>query len=446
MANLIQPRVRVTWGDINLSKYNGPDLGFPQDEPVVYDIQADLTTENEGPGASMKWNPTGPAMAVYQYMLENYMDRAIIVEFFFSGGKKMPLTYMWSGQSINYGNDMSITVKMVTELAGKINGNIRSTAQAYDEKTGADPFTVLNKATKQYGVTEDIYKYNAGTVTYWKKAKIQNMYGNDWTLGNNAAQIAKQMGDTATGININGTSIVFFPPFSYKKTEPNVVLIATTTFPDPVDVTKRYGFLLGPGIFDSLTREVEWKPPQQDNKNNPGTQALARRRDPVTGQFLPSNPSNQERNVRQTAVPTSSPLGTTNNRANLSIQNQYNPEGPTRSNAINDEKVAKLSLDTLMCPLLCGIKPHDILYVPNFKGDFIEDWIVNTVDYSQNNGQINVSIQATRVYGQGTPMNKPEADKFLAYAKQINLVGESATLQAWEDYAWRLPDTASAPL
>lgn len=443
MANLIQPRVRVTWGDINLSKYNGPDFGFPKDEPVVYDVESDLTSENEGPGATMKWNPTGPAMAVYQYMLENYMNRAIVIEFFFSGGKKMPLIYMWSGQSINYGNDMSITVKMISELAGKVNGNIRSTAQAYDEKKGADPFVVLNKATKQYGVEESIYKYNKGTVNYWKKAKLLNMYGNDWTLGNNAAQIAKQMGDTATGINIGETSIVFFPPFSYKKTEPNVVLIATTTFPDPIDVRERYGFLLGPSIFDSIKREVEWKPPQQDNKNNPGTQTFARKRDPVTGQFVSTKPSTPEVNVRATATPTSSPLGTTNNRANLAIQNKFNPEGPTRGNSINDEKVAKLSFETLMCPLLCGIKPHDILYVPNFKGDFIEDWIVNTVNYSQSNGKVTVAIEASRVYGQGTPMNKPEADKFLAYARQINLVGPNATLEAWDEYAWRLPGTAS---
>jgi hypothetical protein len=96
-------------------------------------------------------------------------------------------------------------------------------------------------------------------------------------------------------------------------------------------------------------------------------------------------------------------------------------------------------LDTLMCPLLVGIKPHDIIYVPNFSGEFIEDWIVQSVGYSQNNGQININIQATRVYGQGTPMNKNAAESFKTFAQQQGLTGPNATLEAWDRYAWGLP-------
>lgn len=444
-GTLIQPRVRVMWGDINLSKYDGPELGFPKDDPLVYDVRADLSSENEAPDAEMKWNPTGPAMAVYEYLVKNYMNRAIVIEFFFSQaqGKTMPLIYMWSGQSINYGNDMSITVKMVSELAGKVNANIRSTAQAYDEKKGADPLTVLNRSAKQYAVDSSIFKFNEGTLEYWKVARLANMYGNDWTLGNNASQVAKQTGDSATAINIGETSIVFFPPFSYPKTKANNVIIASTVEPKTPKVNERYGYILGPSIINSISRSSNWKPPQQDDSNSPGKQPKAR---DARGRFTSQNPpSTPQVNVGETAKKTSAPLGTANNRANLGIQNANNPEGPTRSNYLTDEKNSDLQLETVLCPLLLGIKPHDILYIPNYKGDFIEDWIVQSVSYSANNGQVNINVQASRTYGLGTPMNKSQADKFLDFAKSINLVGPTATLEAWDAYAWQLPGSALSP-
>jgi hypothetical protein len=92
-----------------------------------------------------------------------------------------------------------------------------------------------------------------------------------------------------------------------------------------------------------------------------------------------------------------------------------------------------------MCPLLVGVKPHDIIFVPSLTGKYIEDWIVQSVGYSQDDGQININIRATRIYGQGTPMNKKAADTFTAFAKNKKLVGPGATLEAWDSYAWSLP-------
>jgi hypothetical protein len=114
-----------------------------------------------------------------------------------------------------------------------------------------------------------------------------------------------------------------------------------------------------------------------------------------------------------------------------------------RQNALNDEKGSELSMDTLMCPLLVGIKPYDILYVPSLTGDFVEDWIVQSVGYSQNNGQVNVNIRATRVLGLGTPMNVKAAEEFTKFAKSQGLIGPGATLDAWDAYAWPLPGTSS---
>ena len=60
---LRQPRVRVLWGTTNLSSYDGKG-NFPAKTPLVYDVQVDLSAENEAPTASMKWDPTGPGFAI----------------------------------------------------------------------------------------------------------------------------------------------------------------------------------------------------------------------------------------------------------------------------------------------------------------------------------------------------------------------------------------------
>jgi hypothetical protein len=96
-------------------------------------------------------------------------------------------------------------------------------------------------------------------------------------------------------------------------------------------------------------------------------------------------------------------------------------------------------MDTLMCPILVGVKPHDILYVPSLTGKYIEDWIVQSVGYSQNNGQVNINLRATRELGLGKPMNEAAAKEFTDFAKSQGLVGPNATLEAWEKYAWDLP-------
>jgi hypothetical protein len=454
MANggfLRSPRVRVLWGNINLSSYDGT-LKFEKNYPLVYDVQVDLSAEGDGPTAEMKWDPTGPGFAVYEWFISQpeYMKTQITIEYFYPGGKKVVFVFVWSGQSISYGNNMSVTVKMISELAGLINANQRNTAQAYDEKTGASALTVYKKAQKQFGLEkfDKLVQFNEASLAYANKAKITSSYGSDWTFGNNIANIAKQTGDVAFATNVGQASVVIMPPFSFleKGGTPQTVLNgATAIVPGQLpDQTKRYGYLLGPSLFSSITRTSNWKPPQQDNSKTPANQPLAR--DAATGRFTTQAPATAaqvaQSNTSGAAARTSSPLGTTNNRASLGIQNKDNPLGQDRQNALNDEKSSELTMDTLMCPVLVGIKPHDIIYIPSLNGSFTEDWIVQSVGYSQDDGRVNINVRATRVLGLGTAMNEKAEKIFTAFAKSQNLIGPNATLDAWDSYAWSLPGEA----
>lgn len=435
------PRVRVLWGKINLSSYDG-DQNFPQKTPLVYDIQVNLNAENEAPTAEMKWDPTGPGFAVYEWFISKpeYMSTQITIEYFYPQGKKVTFVFVWAGQIINYGNDMTVTVKMVSELAGLVNGNIRSTAQAYDEKKGAKPQDMIKKLQKQFALEKfpKLVQYNKGTLDYWKKVKILDQYGNDWTFGNAVAALIKQTGDQAFPINISQASVIVMPPFSWNGGTQESVIEATVDSPSSIDPTVRYGYFLGPSVINSITRTSLWKAPQQSNENLPGKQAYATKPSNQTQQQQ-SPPTSPQTATANTGKPTSAPLGPAGQRASLSVQSVENPKGPDRQNALNQEKSSDLSFSTFMTPVLVGLKPHDILYVPSLSGNFIEDWIVQSVGYSQQNGSVEISVQATRVLGLGTPMNEKAAEEFKKSAIAQGLIGPNATLEAWDTYAWGLP-------
>ena len=456
MANLIIPRVRVLWGDVNLTSYTGgggaPEVFSTEGEkgaPIVYDISVNISAEGDGPTAEMKWDPTAKGFAAYEYFVQNpeFMKKQISVEFFYPKGKKIVFMFVWAGQTINYGNDMTVTVKMISELGGLINANLRNTAQAHDEDKGVKFLDAMKKNQKQFGLDEfpDLLKFSKSAEEYANKATTVSVYGSDVTFGSSTANIAKQMGAVTFGNNIEKANVIIFTPYSYKGSKEEVIDASTVqggTSPDP---SKRYGYILGPAIIDTLTRSAMWKPPQQDNNRTPASQPIVinpkDNKDKI--QKPTSNP--QEKSGTAASKPTSAPLGTANNRGSSNVQALSNPEAPDRQNALNQEKAAELQMSTFMCPLLVGVKPHDIVFVPSLSGKYIEDWIVQNVSYTQSNGNVTVNLDATRIIGTGTPMQETIGENFKKIAKDKKLIGPDASLESWEKYAWGLPSQAGTP-
>ena len=79
-GNLIQGRILVTWGDLNLSAYNGPGI-FPKGEPLIYDVEVQLQSQTNAPTGSFKWNPSGPAYAEYERLIgdEKQLQKIILM-------------------------------------------------------------------------------------------------------------------------------------------------------------------------------------------------------------------------------------------------------------------------------------------------------------------------------------------------------------------------------
>jgi hypothetical protein len=333
---------------------------------------------------------------------------------------------------------------MKTELDGQINGNIRNTAQAYDEKKGESYLNAINKTKEQYGITTDFVRYEPKAKKSMEAAKLQNAYGNDQTYAAAISNLAQQNGNTTFANNIGEPNLVIFAPFSWKPDENEILNGVTDIKPESnPKPDQRYGYIVGPSIIDSLVRETEWKPPQQSNQNNPSTQTKAR--DPKTGRYTKQKPATSaQAKVTDSAKATSSPVGTALARANPGVTNFDNPDGPTKQNALEDERTANMSFQSMLCPALVGIKPYDVVYIPSLTGDYIEDWIVESVSYDQNDGNVSVSVQANRTYGLGTPMDEKSAKKFTEFAKSQGLIGPNATLENWDKYAWTLALSATS--
>lgn len=435
-GNLIIPRCEVYWGKDNLNLYALPNIEEPQ--PLVYDVQVNLEDTGNAPTGSMKWNPTGPAMSVYEKFISSAekMAEQISVRFFYANGKSITFKFVWSGQSINYGVDMSIEVKMRSELDGIINANLRSYAQAYDKP--AEVISSVSRLEKQFGIQDlKLIKYTKQANQDLKKAKVENAYASDVVFTSALANMVKANGNIPFATNIDQAGVVIYTPYTWEK-EPEVINAVDVPPQQSPDPTKRYGYILGPSIIETITRSTEWQPPQQTNVNTPVKSTIPQSKEKEKTKTNTQSPQStpQKNTIESAKKKTSSPSGTSSGRSHPTMRLTNNEEGPKKQELLNTEKQAKLSASMLMTPVITGVKPHDILYIPSFTGEYIEDWIVNSVSYEQSDGLIKVSLQATRSYGLGNPMQEKPAETFKKFAKDKGLIGENSNLEAWQEYAW----------
>lgn len=435
-GNLIIPRCQIYWGKTNLSMYaEGAFADDPQ--PLAYDAQVQMQESQSNPSGSFFWNPTGPAWDVYQKFISDKekLNEQIVIRFFFANGKSIPFVFVWAGQQFSFGNDMNVQVTLKTELEGFTNANIRSIAQAYDKD--ATYLSAIDRAKKQYGLEEykKLIRLSKQAEKDLGKATLKTYYAKDTTFGSAVSNLAEQNGNTVFANNIGQANNTILTPFTWEaKQKDSKVEEAKETLQLP-DPTVRYGFLLGPGIVDVIQRTMEWVSPQATPEAASKTQTKANPKEPDKPSGSAQNPqSKPQEQAAATATATPSPLGTSLAAANPGVQNADNKDGPTKQNLKQKEGGSTLSAQMFLCPVLVGIKPGDIVYVPSLQtssdNSYIEDWIVTSVSYAQSDGSVTVSINATRPYGLGTLMNEEAGKYWREKARTLK------SLEDWGAYAW----------
>ena len=434
MASLIVPRVIVYWNGVDLTLYTGD--GF-ENEPMVYEVNVDLALTNSNPTASFKWNQSGAAFKVYEKFLNDNINDLIHIIFYYESGRSIDFEFVWGGHDINYGNNMDVSVKLRTQLDGLINADVRNVTQAPDKP--AAYLNAVDTLKKQYGLDQfkDLVRYTELTKNDMTKAKVQNYYRESGTFGSAVSNLVQQNGNLVFANNIKTANLTVISPFTWDAENNQPVYTPGPKDKDP-DPTKRYGYLLGPGIINEISRSAQWTPPQANNLNralkqpNPTGVMKNRFQNLNKNQTLYSDVSKKKGATRS---PSSAKL-------NPGVRNARNPDGPTKQMMLQQESQCKLQANVFMHPFIVGIKPSDILYVPSLSdgAKYIEDWIVDAVTYHQTDGGVQVSLSASRVFAKGGLMS-PGAEaggKFQMMAAKLNLPGK-AGLEAWRRYAWNLP-------
>ena len=448
-GNLIIPRVEVYWGETNLTSYNGSIKSFPQGEPVVYKVECRLPNESQNPDGTLMWAPTAAALEVYKDLTDNHINEQIVTTFGYLGKKTISFVWIWGGQRIVYGNSQEMQVNLLSELSGLINADTRSTANNADySMTMLD---AISKTEKFFQVDKfKLVKYSEKAAQDLKTTKIQNQYGRDQTFVGEINKLVRENGNYVFSTNIlpaGGTSgseptskLVIFTPFTYEGDKDSVLdgaTISPNTSPDP---TKRYGYLLGPSVFNSMERSFRWQPPQQIMAPTAAKASLAVTNKGKKEKVVQPNPA--DKNHQSVAGSKGGARGPSRASSHPGVSIQQDKVGPRKQILQQLEATSTLTFHTFLVPAFVGIKPYDIVYVPSLAAkseNDIEDWIVTTVDYNQTDGGIEISVTATRPYGTGSSlMNKTSGNKFLEKAKKLK------TLEDWEAYAWQFTATPEA--
>lgn len=447
-GNLIIPRVEVVWGD---SVLTAPSEDFG---PLVYDVKVSLEDQGQTPTGSMKWNPTGAAIEQYEFFLKNFSDYSIIVRFFYLGGNSITFEFYWGGQSDTYGKEMEVNVKLVSLLDGLINANFYATVQASRNEKGISHADGVANLEKQFGISDlglDLIQYTDVARKDCSKALVKASYNDGSNFSDAVQNLVKDNGNNVFLNNIGRPNAVVYTPYVWEglRSKKNTVEFRSGVMGIEPDPAKRYGYFIGPYIIESITRTNEWQPPQKSQEINAtyARKALLakqakqraaeakreerRRRAAEAGRELSSNRS-------------TSPSGVYGAKNSYNILSSGNEDGPVKQDYFTKERSAKLSMSTLMCPSLVGIKPLDIIFVPNLSGTYMEDWIVSSVEYQQNSsGGVELSIQATRTYGTSEPMNSFVSDEWNVNAKDTLFTGATGgtltgngLLDKWVEYAW----------
>jgi hypothetical protein len=484
-GDLLIPRCEVYWGDENITFFKGAEKwpGSDGPQPLVYNVKVNIHEEGQTPSGSMSWNPSALAYREYERLVRDKYDKTIVVKYYYPGGPAIAFSFVWAGQTESYGRNMDITVRLYSELDGLCEGYIKSFVTV---ENGVTLLRALDSVEQLFGIKEalnSLYPNNTTPKTLISfagkvgeelgKVKVLSNYSEGTTFSQSVENIVGQNGNIAffhnlmSGLPSGGSryvssdlpGVVIFPPYSWlgKKLENGKLVEIGYTKDDYSELvsyrppgqrsnsypTIRFGYFLGPAMIDSMTKTSEWSPGQKTRRNTRSTNPKVQRFDITLGEtgFTFKSTQDLKNQVSQNAKNTNGAGGTFGSMSRPGMRLEGNEEGEFKKHLLQRERTAKLSANLFMCPALTGIKPCDIIFIPGFSGGSMEDWIVNSVEYEQSDGGVNLSIQASRTNGLGTFMNPQIGKNWLDVAvNTLGLVGKYGSIENWVRYAWSLDD------
>lgn len=393
VGKLLQPLVKLVWGDTDLTEYmvgSGP-------EPIFYDAKLVLEKTKQAPTLEFKFSPSPIAFSAFLELKNGSVDKPIVLTLGYEMGTQFSLKFYYAGCSFSTGHEMDVTVYAVSMIKGAwTNNRVNFTMK---EPVPLKDFPALVKEKCGEACKDIKFEFVGKAKDDSEKIEIKHAAINQ-TPHRTIVDIARANG-MITSINPEGKLVIHYP---YNTPEENEKDKVKTSMKPNYDGVIRNVFVIGPGLLNVFSREQRYQVGQttfdfeaayaaptafeQDNKKITDT-----RTEP--GKKPADQPGQQKSGTTGNAQPTVGQSGTEKTADSLK---------DARS-AWAKQSTTTCSASFFMVPYLVGIKPRDIVAVASLNSNdpYYEDWLVEQVTYSQSEGAgVEVGITGNRPFpGEG---------------------------------------------
>ena len=393
VGRLIQPLIKLVWGPTDLTEYpvgSGP-------EPIFYGVKVNLQEKDAVPTLEFKFNPNPIAFAAFLECKNNYVDQPIVLTLGYESGSQLLLKFFYAGCAFSSGHEMDVTVYAVSQTKGAwTNNRVNFTMK---EPIPLSDFPALVKEKCGSACKDIEFEFVGIAAEDAPKIEIKHAAINQ-SPHKTIVDIARANG-MLTSINPEGKLIIHYP---YNLTGENEADKANSAPKPKYDGVIRNVYVLGPGLLNVFNREQRYNVGQTNfDFSNAFTSPVAFEQDnkkvtdvkTIPGVTPAEQPGTQTSGTTGNAHPTVAQSGTEKTAATLKDARA----------AWAQESTTTCSANFFMVPYIVGIKPRDIVAVPSLNSDspYYEDWIVESVTYSQDDGaNVEISISGKRPFpGEG---------------------------------------------
>lgn len=411
VGTLIQPRLVVRWGDMELT--------FDSERPeftALLSASMQFQDSESYPTCSITLTSDAIGYKAYQRGISEFNEEPIIISVGYPRGSWLSAQFFYSGAQIGSGNSGQIV----------ITGSAKSKEYLSSFKTSVAVETTLKEMIEriqQSGVgevdPEGIVKPEFSTLADQasSEAKLNGIVGSGVTPGR---IIIQQLQNKGLKLGLWGTA----DPNSPKaKVHSSPVADAEQSVDQPTErplATEvalggdSYGFLLGPGLVRDVTRGIQWGP--GDGEKGGGSSSVSN-----------TIPSLEEGANAPEGFSAKSPQETVTEESNKQLE-------ITLKGAREREGNYTMSGSCFMVPQIVGLKPRDFLFIPSLQGDYMEDWCLSSVSYDYGASGPQISFQGFRVdLEPGQKM--VDTSTYKEFSQKLSgLVSE----EDWEAYYWRI--------
>lgn len=393
-GRLIQPLVKVKWDTLDLTEY---PVGEGK-EPVFHGLKIQIQEKDQVPTCEFAFAPSVPGFEAFTKCVTELKDKPVIVTIGYLGGTEFKMKFFFTGLTFSTGLDTSARVFLTVATKGAWTDNRVSFTMKKEDKVTLDGFPaklkgILGEQGKDINIQfvgqlkEDAPKIEI-ILNVIQQTPMQIIEGLSRALG-----FKIENGDTV----FDGGPIVlsYSPNYEPNKEKDKPVVLGKPGTPKPAE---RKCFILGPGLVETFTREMKF------NTNISGFDIGKSFKEPGSFESDSKDILDTKTDAGKKASQAENKKGGTAGKATGKTPSQKGlkktakVEKAARAKKEQEENITA-NTEFFMVPYVVGIKPRDFIAIPSLKlpVQYIEDWIVDQVDYTQtDDGGVKVSVQCKR--------------------------------------------------